>query len=60
MKSKSLFPLALALLVSMTIGCGSSGPTSVADGASDSAIAEYEKLLAEDQAAMEGTTLEDE
>ncbi len=49
------FGLALATIVSPAlVGCGDSGPTNMVENADKNALAEYERMVAEDSAAMSG------
>lgn len=60
MKTKILAGAFFALATILVVGCGSDEATSVATGADQSAVEEYEALLEADQKAMEGAGIEDE
>ncbi len=48
-----VFALAIFFLPTM-VGCGDSGPTNIVENADKNALAEYERMVAEDSAAMSG------
>ena len=48
---KRFLALGLLFAAAITIGCGDAGPTNVMENADKAAVAEYERLLAEEDAA---------